>query len=537
IQMWVGEPTPPGDSQVEWFKDLSCDEIECLEHTGACCDGTTGDCEDNVPESECPTADIPPGIGTCENKAQCNEPCPAIGACMTDSDCGPGGICLPGCVSSFCTCDENGTWNCTDDCNGLCASVPNQNHWEKDTLCGELDPPCEEHTGACCDGTTGDCEDGVPESDCPVGCFGECVGGSYCDDADCCVDPDNCPVCYEPNDQISIELCGDCFGECINGSYCDHPDPNCCVGDACQCFSPNHPVSIRLCGECFGECIKGSYCDSSADPDCCVEPGNCVCYAPDHPVSIKLCSAKPDPDNQYRWEKGVSCTELDPPCEEHTGACCDGTTGDCENDVPESECPVGATPGGIGFCDNEAACTSPCPAFGACQTDSDCGPGGTCLPGCIPSQCTCDANNNWICTDDCNGQCAAVPNQNHWEKDTLCSELDPSCEEHTGACCDEGNTGECIDDVPESECQFERWEKDTPCDELDPPCDGGICNPDCIRDIDGDGHVNAFDLAVLLGCWGQITPGSTCECFDKDGDGFITAFDLASLLGAWGLCP
>ena len=50
--------------------------------------------------------------------------------------------------------------------------------WTKDTLCVALDPPCAEHTGACCDGTTGNCDDDVPESACPVACFGECVGGS-----------------------------------------------------------------------------------------------------------------------------------------------------------------------------------------------------------------------------------------------------------------------------------------------------------------------------------------------------------------------
>ncbi len=126
------------------------------------------------------------------------------------------------------------------------------------------------------------------------------------------------------------------------------------------------------------------------------------------------------------------------------------------------------------------------------------------------------------------------PDQFRWQKDTLCVDMDPPCEEHIGACCDE-EAQECVDDVPESQCDG-RWEKDTPCDELDPPCDDD-CDPDCRRDVSGDGQIRAEDLAVLLGCWGPFPPGFPCECFDKDGDGEIRAIDLASLLGSWGPCP
>ncbi len=46
-------------------------------------------------------------------------------------------------------------------------------------------------------------------------------------------------------------------------------------------------------------------------------------------------------------------------------------------------------------------------------------------------------------------------------------------------------------------------------------------------DLNGDGSVNAADLAVLLGAWGSSGPG------DLNGDGVVNAADLASLLGAW----
>ena len=56
----------------------------------------------------------------------------------------------------------------------------------------------------------------------------------------------------------------------------------------------------------------------------------------------------------------------------------------------------------------------------------------------------------------------------------------------------------------------------------------------CEADTDGDGGTEAFDLAILLGAWGPVTPDSVC--LDADENGFIEAFDLAVLLGAWGPC-
>jgi hypothetical protein len=57
---------------------------------------------------------------------------------------------------------------------------------------------------------------------------------------------------------------------------------------------------------------------------------------------------------------------------------------------------------------------------------------------------------------------------------------------------------------------------------IDGPPQGGVTG-----DFDGDGLVNASDLAVLLSAWGL--PGAT----DLDGDGSTGAADLAVLLGNW----
>jgi hypothetical protein len=60
-------------------------------------------------------------------------------------------------------------------------------------------------------------------------------------------------------------------------------------------------------------------------------------------------------------------------------------------------------------------------------------------------------------------------------------------------------------------------------------CDVGRgCGP-CAPDFNGDGVVNAQDLAALLGGWGGAAG-------DLNGDGVTNAQDLAALLGAWGPC-
>ena len=48
-------------------------------------------------------------------------------------------------------------------------------------------------------------------------------------------------------------------------------------------------------------------------------------------------------------------------------------------------------------------------------------------------------------------------------------------------------------------------------------------------DTNGDGVVDASDLAILLGAWGSADPAA-----DLNGDGSVDASDLAILLGNWG---
>ncbi len=54
----------------------------------------------------------------------------------------------------------------------------------------------------------------------------------------------------------------------------------------------------------------------------------------------------------------------------------------------------------------------------------------------------------------------------------------------------------------------------------------------CPADIDDNGNVGPFDLALLLGNWGP-NPGHPA---DIDGNGDVGPFDMALLLGHWGPC-
>lgn len=52
-------------------------------------------------------------------------------------------------------------------------------------------------------------------------------------------------------------------------------------------------------------------------------------------------------------------------------------------------------------------------------------------------------------------------------------------------------------------------------------------------DLNFDGHVDGFDLGLLLGGWGSCLVVDPCLA-DLNGDGEVNGFDLGILLGAWG---
>jgi hypothetical protein len=53
-------------------------------------------------------------------------------------------------------------------------------------------------------------------------------------------------------------------------------------------------------------------------------------------------------------------------------------------------------------------------------------------------------------------------------------------------------------------------------------------------DLNCDGQVSGFDLALLLGAWGACPPSPAPCPADLNGSGTVNGFDLAMLLSAWG---
>ncbi|MCA9291089.1 MAG: hypothetical protein KDA25_08170 [Phycisphaerales bacterium] len=59
----------------------------------------------------------------------------------------------------------------------------------------------------------------------------------------------------------------------------------------------------------------------------------------------------------------------------------------------------------------------------------------------------------------------------------------------------------------------------------------------CPADLNGDGHINGADLAILLANWGPCNGAlPTCTVADLTDDGLVDPADLSVLLGAWGDC-
>lgn len=146
-----------------------------------------------------------------------------------------------------------------------------------------------------------------------------------------------------------------------------------------------------------------------------------------------------------------------------------GTSMDCNTNGIPDECEIAT---GAADCDGDGVIDSCAIASGAAQ---DCNGNG------VPDSCDIASG----AAMDCNGN--GVPD---------------SCDIASGFSADLNNNG-----VPDS-CEL-------------------------LGDLNGDGHVNAADLGILLGSWGPCpTPPTACPA-DLDNDGVVGASDLAILLGSW----
>lgn len=402
----IAESACVGD-QAEFFKGMTCTDVEnlgfCQEHTGACCDASVpgGQCTDGVIGSLCVGDQITYYKGLlC---ADLNPPCTEhVGACCDHAQ--PGGLCVDGIPGSVCMtgmgleqpeffkgltcadvelaglCEEH-TGACCDHAlpdgacldnvaESLCLAAAEQPDFFKGMTCADVENLglCTEHTGACCDRAQvgGVCIEGVVESAC-TGIQEQFFKGLTCTDVE------NAGFCEEHT-----------------GACCEHstPDGTCVDGVA---------ESVCLSSGLQPQFFKGATCADVENIGACGEHIGACC---DQRVAIPALRCRDDiPEsqcviddpNQVTWTKGVQCADLDPPCTEHTGACCDRRILDpllrCRDQVPNSECIIDdiefvSWTKGVSCDDLNPPCE---PVVGAC-CDSD--PFGGCAASTV-SQCTC----------------------------------------------------------------------------------------------------------------------------------------------------
>ncbi len=223
---------------------------------------------------------------------------------------------------------------------------------------------------------------------------------------------------------------------------------------------------------------------------CCLPDGGCL------EVTETDCGVL---EGAFEGE-GTFCGNTE--CPQPTEACCFEGAG-CVDLEPANCEPAGGFPQGPGtLCDD-----TECFATGAC-----CMPDGSCVDG--TEQSACQAEDGTY--------------QGH---NTLCDDTD--CPAPSGACC--FDTGFCLE-LTADQCASAGAEWAGPltdCTDANGNDTADACENDCPEDIDGDGVVGTFDLALVLGFWG---PCGGCD-MDLDGDGIVGPLDLALVLGFWGPCP
>ncbi len=333
-----------------------------------------------------------------------------------------------------------------------------------------------------------------------------CIGGapSVCDDGFCEGSENSCTC---PGDCEGPGFCGDGICCASEGEVCDG-----CISDCGECQP--------LCDVCF------TNCDDIVGPgDPCVDVG-----ADDWISNVTFAGI----DNTTGTE-GCPCSYGDYLALE--AAVVDGET----YDLTVTICSDGQwtqfgrawfdwNGNGVMECDESVFLGS---GIDATLTAPVAVPAGT-APGCyemrITEQFFADPGCEGACTgatfgetEDytvcvfaaCNGNLICEDGENSCTCESDCGVCAGTCRQ--GSCCGDGNV-----DVNE-ECDF-----------------GSGCGT-CPWDADGNDFVGAFDLAILLGFWGPIAPGSDPELFCLDAseprDDALGPFDLASLLGNWGECP
>jgi hypothetical protein len=382
----VAESACIGD-QAEFFKGMLCADVEalglCAEHTGACCDASQpgGVCTDGVPGSQCVGSQQTFFKGLNCSDVEPNGCTEHLGACCDHAQ--PGGVCVDGIAGSVCTTTMGFE----------------QPEFFKDETCAQVEAGgfCAEHTGACCDHSEpgGVCTDAMTESACLAG--------------------DGQPEFFKGLLCADVELYGLCAEH--TGACCDHATSGgTCVDDVAE--------SVCMAGTGQPEFFKGATCATVESIGRCNEHIGACC---DRRISDPLLRCRSDvPESQcviddpsqVAWYKGVRCEDLVPGCLEHTGSCCDGTTGSCQDGVVPGNC-VG---------DQQVW-----------QKDTLC---ADLNPECAQHRGACCDTTTGMCVNDVLPGACAGPGE-VWSKGLTCGQV--TCAVSLGACCDASTFGTCTE--------------------------------------------------------------------------------------------
>jgi hypothetical protein len=244
-------------------------------------------CDANDDCARCTTlSGLPPGT-VCASSADCGGArcsvgdvgvlCTSNDGCTVEGDLVPGGACCDG-ETGLCydgTSPSPNTITGPADCDGP------QQVYSAGKLC-EFEPPCIEHTGACCDHTpvvdgdaAGVCVDDADQEDDCTGAQLTWHKGESCSAVTCLEDLGGC--CNTLTGICSTTTIDDCQGAQRTWTKGDDT----CAGTPC----------VAITGACCDGDVFGS-CTQTLSADCV--------------------------GGKREWHKGRTCAELDPPCTHNT---------------------------------------------------------------------------------------------------------------------------------------------------------------------------------------------------------------------------
>ncbi|MCP4502399.1 MAG: hypothetical protein GY822_20790 [Deltaproteobacteria bacterium] len=444
----------PRYNPTECYDDADCPQgSACIRMGVACADSE--DCRDMWYEG-----------------GYCSEVTPPNGECGSDLDCGPDAYCeiYEFCVEMPYPCDPEGDCYTEPGCESYGQCIPLTPEWcVSDEDCGPgyrclmgAPTPAGLIAGQCIPDDVTDCEEQcLWEID---DFLNECLNGSFADEEECFIEAErimnecvqrNCDVPPPP-----YECTGD--SDCAPGDICVYPGYAPYPGDPAD---PTHPDQAPPAP--YGICVPG---EVGCEDQCIFNSDEMLQRCEYTDVDWASCTN----EAERALDNCLSTCGLPPPppvCEDECFARYDDMLGQClEQGTDPNVCDQIATPI-LNACFEECGNTNP----GECESNADCGEGGTCqttIEGCeaTPSPCLGGPTG-----EDCD-------------------ETRPCFDENVDGICDDGD----INCGTESICVYEEEPEPLPPSEcsVDSECESGSCvmRTTCFFYCDADDAECCFDI-------------------------------------------